>query len=348
MQGKYILLASFVLIALILPVGASTNKIVAGAPVFIGETNLDISRALDNCRIIAWWPAGADTGRPAAKNITLRPLNEVSDVVNHYAITPAEYGDYTGTWYCEEKKPLKAVFVITKPNITIRFWDLDTNKDVSGTTVLSTTNITYRIDTNLDSALQWQYRPDVTPADSIFTVKLTDPLGRSLPNIYTGSSGASGAVILPLDAAPHISSSPYIWTGGSSWNRASRNAQGEEVYPMGTYVFTANQNLDGIPASYKAANITNTDGLVSSSARITFVKPAMVTSAATSVLTRATTGPATSPGESLPATTLPVAAQDTPLSTTPVPVKTTYAPLPGCIAFLSLVIAGALPVWPKR
>lgn len=348
MQGKYILLASFILLALIVPAGASTNKIIAGAPVFIGETNVDITRALDNCRIIAWWPEGADTSRPAAKNMTLRPLNEVTDALNHYSFTSAEYEKYPGTWYCEEKKPLKAVFVVTEPRLTIRVWDLDNDKDVSGQTVPSTTNVTYRIDTNLDSALQWKYRPDVTPADSIFTVKLVDPAGRSLANVFTGSSGAAGAVILPFESAPLVSTSPYLWKGGSSWNRASRNAQGEEVYPMGTYVFTVSQNLDGMQASYKAAGITNTDGRLTSTANVTFVKAAMVVSTQAPVVSAEMTGASATPeGTPSPETSL-TQIPATPLPATPVPEKTTYAPLPEGIALIGLFIAAAFAVWQRK
>jgi hypothetical protein len=346
MQGKYILLVLMVVLAFISPVSASTNKIVAGAPVFIGETNVDISKALDNCRIIAWWPEGADTKQPAAKNITLRPLNELSDVVNHYSFTPAEYANYTGTWYCEERKPLKAMFVVTEPRVTIRVWDMDNDKDVSGQTIPSTTNVTYRIDTNLDSALQWKYRPDVTPADSFYTVKLVDPIGRSLPNVFTGSAGAPGAVILPLEGAPYFTTSPYLWNGGSSWNRASRNAQGEEVYPTGTYIFTLNQNLNGMQASYKAAGITDTDGIVTSTANVTFIKAAMVIS--TPSVPAETPGALATPAGTPSQETLPTQVPATPLPATPVPAKTTYAPLPGGIAIAGLLVALAFAAWQRR
>jgi hypothetical protein len=348
MQGKYILLASLVLLALIAPVGASTNKIIAGAPVFIGETNVDISRALDNCRIIAWWPEGADTGRPAAKNITLRPLNELTDAVNHYSFTPAEYGNYTGTWYCEEKLPLKPVFVITEPRVTIRVWDLDNDKDVSGQTIPSTTNVTYRIDTNLDSSIQWKYRPDITPADSIFTVKLIDPAGRNLANLFTGSAGAAGAVILPFESNPVVSTSPYLWKGSSSWNRASRNAQGEEVYPAGTYVFTLTQNLDGMQASYKDAGITDIDGRLTSTANVTFVKAAMVTSASTPVISVTTPVAGTTPAETMVAVIPDSTVPATPVPEPTVPVKTTYSPLPECVALFGLLIAAAFAVWLRK
>jgi hypothetical protein len=183
MQGKYILLVLIVILLIVPLCDASTKKISMGAPVFIGETDIDISKALDNCRIIAWWPEGADTSEPAGKNITLRAINEVSSVPNHYTISPKEFGNYTGTWYCEERKPVTVAFIVQEPQVTIRAWNLDNDTDVSGTTVPTTTNITYRIDTNLESAMQLKYRPDLTPADSFWTVKLTDPRGRGVTSI---------------------------------------------------------------------------------------------------------------------------------------------------------------------
>jgi hypothetical protein len=347
MQGKYILLALVILLVIIPPGGASLNKITAGAPVFIGETNVDISRSLDNCRVIAWWPDGADTSKPPGKNITLRALNEISDTINHYSFTSAEYGDYTGTWYCEEKKPLKAVFVVKKPEVKIRVWDRGNDKDVTGMTIPSTANVTYRIDTNLDSAMDLRYRPDITPADSFWTVKLTNPAGLSVTNIYTGSYGAAGTVILTLDSAPRVTRSPYLWESGSVWNRASRNIQGELVYPPGTYTFTASQNLNGMQAAYKAAGITDTEGSVTSRADVTFTQAPLVTTTPTAVVPSVTTPAAAEPvPPEITYSSTPVSP--TAVTTTPVPVKTTYQPLPEWIALAGVGIAAAFVGWQRR
>jgi hypothetical protein len=337
MQGKYILLALIVVLITFPPAGASLNKIAAGAPVFIGESNVDLTSALDNCRIIAWWPAGSDTSRPAAKNITLRPLNEISPALSHYTFTPAEYGGYNGTWYCEEKKPLKAVFSVLDPQVRIRVWDLSNDVDVTGTTVLSAANVTYRIDTNLNTALQLKYRPDLTPADTFWSVKLFDPAGRSFTNIYTGSSGAPDTVILTLDNTPFISSSPYYWGKGTVWNRASRGPQGDFVYPPGKYLFTASQNLNGMQGTYKSAGITNVEGKLTSSADVTFLPYQVITQTPTPAAPVSTPEATLSP-EVTGTTTLPEPAS------TPEPVKTTYAAVPVWLALAGLGVAAALIV----
>jgi hypothetical protein len=343
MQGKYILLALVVIFIIIAPGGASTRKISADAPVFIGESNVDLTNALDNCRIIAWWPEGADTSKPAEKNVTLRALNEVSETITHYSFNPVEYANYTGTWYCEEKKPLRAVFNVRQPEVRIRVWDLDNDRDVTGTSIPATTNVTYRIETNLDSALQLKNRPDLTPADGFWTVTLTDPSGRGITNIYTGSYGSPDTVILTFDKSPYITSSPYLGKAGDKWNRAAKNTQGELVYPPGRYLFTASQNLNGMQATYNLAGIQDVEGRITSTADVTFTQAAFVTSTPTPVIA-VTTPESQETREETPSVTAP----STPPPATVVPVKTTYQPLPAWIVLAGLGIAGTLAVWRRK
>jgi len=341
MQGKYILLV-LIVIFLVIPLGgASTNKISQGAPVFIGEKNVDISSAINQCRIIAWWPEGSDTTTAPAKNITLRPVNEVSYETFHYNFSPADYAGYTGKWYCEDTQPYRLVFEVFEPEVTIRVWDIDADKDVTGTPVTSSMNITYRIDTNLDKALKFNYRPELTLGDTFFTVKLTDPFERGITNLYSGNIGAKDTQIMLFDNAPFISESPYYWRSGSSWNRASRGTNGEFIYPAGTYHFTVTQNLNNMKDSYTAAGI-NADRKVTSVADLTLVQPSvMVTTPVTPTAVIATTVPDTQvTAISLPTTVTP--------ATTPVPVKTTYQPLPEWIALAGMGIAATFVAWQRK
>jgi hypothetical protein len=64
MQGKYILLVLVALLVILPPCMASTKTIAQGAPVFVGETGVDINKALASCRIIGWWPAGSAMAPP--------------------------------------------------------------------------------------------------------------------------------------------------------------------------------------------------------------------------------------------------------------------------------------------
>lgn len=336
MQGKYILLVLIALLVILPPCMASTKTIAQGAPVFVGETGVDINKALASCRIIGWWPAGSDMAQPPEKSITLRALNEISPALSKYTFNFDEYANHTGTWYCVEKQPHYAVFDVREPEIAIRVWDLDSDSDVTGTTVPVKANITYRIDTNLDTALQLKYRPDKTLADSFMTVKLTNPSGKGITNIYTDSYGAKNVQILTFDSNPMVESSPYYWRAGADWNRASRDLQGTVLYPPGTYTFTLNQNLNGMQDTYKAAGITEAEGILTSTATITFEEPAVTTPAPTTEVPLQT--PETTAAPEITVTgTVPIIGQ----TETPVPERTTYAPLPGWIAFAALAIAGS-------
>ena len=95
------------------------------------------------------------------------------------------------------------------PRSSVRFWDLDKDVDVTGQTVPLTANITYRIDTNLDAALQLKYRPEMTSLDSFYTLSLTDPSNKPFSSVYTGSSGKADTKGILIEKNPVISVSPF-------------------------------------------------------------------------------------------------------------------------------------------
>jgi hypothetical protein len=346
MQRKYCVLALVLIFMCTAPVAASLSIIAPGAPVYIGETNLDISRALGLCHTIAWWKNGSDTSAPPDKNITLVDITAISDTASqklyHYAISPEIFTNYTGKWYCEDKKPSFVVFEVVEPSIDISVWDLDHNQDVSGKSIPLSTNITYRIETNMGPALKALYRPDVNPTDSFYTVSLTNPFGMAIGNFYTGSAGNKNTLIVPLDKNPFITTSPYYGKGGKDWDHTARNKYGEPLYTLGTYTYTVNQNLNNIKDTYSSLNNPAYAGKITQTATVTFVQAD--TPVATPVITQPviTTLPVTTEtiSQAMETTEIPVSS--------PVPVKTTYSPLPAWIALLGIVVAGFFVISKKR
>lgn len=347
MHGKYFFLALVVILAVSSPAAASLTKIAAGAPVYIGEQNLDISSGLQGCHVIGWWPPGSDLLNAApSKTVTVIPSVEDSDIAFSYTLDPKIFSGYAGTWYCVDKKPHRAVFELRDPLLVMRVWDLDSNKDVTGKTVPLTANITYRVETNLDAALQYRFRPEITPADTFFSVNMTDPRGKALYSLYTGSIGKSDTHTLSWESHPFISSSPYDWKDGSQWDRMSRNAQGEYLYPPGTYTFMVTQNLNRMQELYSGSLPENREGHLDSIATVTFSGaepvPVQTLTAVPAGLPIAPTG---SPGITMP----PVTTSDTILPPpSEIPVKTTYSPLPPWIAAAGLAIAFAIVSGLKR
>jgi Domain of unknown function (DUF3821) len=341
MQGKYSIIALVVFLLCAAPVAGSTGQIAPGAPVFIGESNLDISKALNGCHTIAWWQNGTNASAPPEKSITLYEINTVSETIYHYNISPEIFAGYPGAWYCVDKKPQNVVFEVLEPQLDIKVWDLDNNQDVSGKSVPVSTNITYRVDTNLYQALQPLNRPDSNPSDSFFTVELTDSYGQMISNIFTGSAGNSKTVILPFDKQPFITESPFYWKNGRDWNRSARNAKGEPLYPDGTYTFTISQNLNHMQETYRSSSNTDLEGKITQTKSITFVKetPLLATPVNTQPVLTTISVIAAGSSTTAPITTVPTSS--------PIAKKTTYTPLPEWITLLGIIMAGLFIIWKR-
>ncbi|WAC04244.1 MAG: DUF3821 domain-containing protein [Methanoregula sp.] len=303
------------------PVSAGLTKIDAGAPVYVGEMGLDISTALNGCNQISWWPAGNDTSSPAGKVI------EITQNRFSYNISPELFSGYEGTWYCSDKKPVYKAFTVEKPWFTLKIWDVDLDKDMSGQSVPRSTQVTYRIDTNLNRAFNNLYRPLVNPLDQLFDVRLKGPNGAGISNIFTGSAGAPGTEILSFDSKPDVRTSPFIWRDGKVWNHTARSGDGTPLYPPGTYTFTGTQNLNNMKNYYgDLVGVT-----VSGPVNITFIAD-VATPAPTATLSQLVI----TPEPSLPATTVATLAPTRAVTTVTKKPTWTSAPLPEWVTFMAL------------
>jgi hypothetical protein len=337
MQGKYVVIALIIILTGAAPVAGSTAKIGQSAPVYIGESNLDISAALNGCHTIGWWQEGANTSAPPQKNMTIYEMNTVSDKIYHFNISLESFAGYTGPWYCMDKQPRDVVFEVFEPRLDIRVWDLDHNQDVSGQSIPISTNITYRVDTNLYPALLVINRPNINPSDSFFTVVLTNPLGRVISTIYTGNAGNSKTHIISFEKQPFITASPYYWKNGKDWDHSARSSFGETLYPLGTYTFTINQDLNAIQETYITSGIGNLTGITTKTTSVTFIKDiSQVTSMESQPAATPIPAKTTTPSQSGVGTPIPTSS--------PLPVKTTYAPIPVWIVLVGIIIAGILLV----
>ena len=333
----------FLLLAIlvIMPAHASLSqtgltKIASGAPVFIGEQNIDISSCVNGHSVIAWWPPGADMSENPTTTIT------ISGDPHSFYMDPALFTGYNGTWYTHDVKPDIPVFVVYQPQINLSIWDTDTNTDVTGQSVPFSANITYRIDTNLYMALNYTYRPNYNPSSGFFTVILTSPSGTNSPSIFTGNVGNPTTQIIPFDSNPMIFSSPYVWQNGPSWDRDAKSTDGSAVYQPGTYTFVVTADLNGMAGSFPgAAAIGN---VTSGNVTVTFLPAASFATPTTIPLTLATPNQTTEVTAAATLTTVQTTVQPT---STVIPKKTTFSPLPAGIPLLCLGIA-ALAIAMRR
>jgi hypothetical protein len=321
-------LVFLLLICIILvPATASLTKVVNGAPVFIGERNLDLTACVNGHTVIAWWPEGADRSGDPSKTVTL------SGDVKSFYIDPAIFTGYTGTWYTHDTKPDVPAFVLYNPQIDLSVWNVDTNTDITGQSVPMSTNITYRITTNLYMALNYTERPNYNPSDSFFSVTLTSPSGANIPQIYTGDLGASTTQIIKFDSAPAIKSSPYTWINGPAWDRNAKSTDGSNAYQTGTYTFVVTQNLNQMSSSYSGAAAFGT--VTSGDKTVTFTPDTPVT---TPTIVPSLTAPGGATTTTTQTMTLTQQATAQPTATV-IAKKTTYSPLPAETALIGLGIA---------
>jgi len=319
------------------PAAGTLNKISGNVPVFIGESDLDISSGLNGCHVIAWWANGTDinTADPA-KNISIVPINTASSAIYHFNINPDVFTGFTGTWYCQDKKPYYPVFQLLEPQVSLKVWDLDHDTDVTGQSIPFATNITYRIDTDMGPAALYKNRPNANPSDSFYTVSMADPHGVPVSLLYTGTAGNPETVILPFDTHPFITQSPYYGINLPVWSHTARDKQGYFVYPDGTYTLTVRANLNKMQDAYANSKLSGT-GKITDTVTVTLVKEVT----ATPVITRTPEATITPP----PGTLTP----ETPVATaTPVAKKTTYSPVPAGIVMAGITIAGLLVVLRRR
>jgi hypothetical protein len=330
MKYYRVLVALLITITFILvPGSASLGKIYAGATIFVGESNLDISSALNGYTMIAWWPPGADMSTNPVVTLNVPDPTKFTIDVNNFS-------GYTGTWYTWGKQPYNVAFTVIQPQIDLKVWDVDHNTDITGQSVPLTTNITYRIDTNLWLALNYSYRPNMNTADTFYTVSLTNPKGTLLSQLYTGNLGAQNTHIFPFDSNPYITSSPYYGANLPYWDRNARSTDGSIVYPAGTYTFSVSQNLNDMSDAYSANASVNTIGVLTSGDKTVTFLPAPATSSPTPVV------PATTITQSV---TTPAPATQVPAKTTTiVPVKTTYTPLSSEVAVLGVGLAAIIVI----
>jgi hypothetical protein len=146
-----------------------------------------------------------------------------------------------------------------------------------------------------------------------------------------------------FDGKPIISASPFYWKDGIAWDRTSRNIQGDNMYPAGTYSVFITQNLNRMKDLYANVSQERKAGLLYTSATVTFAKPESTPVQTISVSPAVVSDTVTTLPEVSPSTPLPGEVTRSPSPTT-IPTKVTYSPLPFWIvpAAIGLALACAL------
>lgn len=285
-----IALVALVLVA-VLPVSAtyySVNNTIQGpgAVVYIGEQQLNIAAALSATGVtgadsIGWW-ASAATITSSAPTVTY-PLSTIN--ANSFYVAPSAYANYLGNWY-----PVKngmvlsatapAVFNVQDPSLAIDVWDINTSTTVTSGTAIQGDLLTFRVNTNLQSALDPTKRlGDLTGATSPvkpgnMDIKVKPASGNTYASLYNQSGGVSGIQFQP------VNQSLWFWgtQGGQvptatnvmwAWATGAVDSTGQNAYPAGVYTVTAQSDLNGMYDNYLNGGASYTGKTVSQPATVT-------------------------------------------------------------------------------
>jgi hypothetical protein len=290
MKHKYVPLSISLIVTVILllilctcPASADLRTISPGGTIFIGEQNLDISRAVGSCNQIGWWanPASVNTARP---DFTM----PVSDPTNFF-VDPTTISGRTGPWFClasDGTAPLRdssgssvgPVFNVQDPQLALSIYDIDLNSDVTGGCVSPGDRISFRISSNLYAATDPAGRPNRDPSsDGFITIRVKDETGVTA-SALTGTDGQAHSI-----ANQFVDSGSWLWGSGSGvyWDTSGAAA--------GVYSVSAVSNLNHMRDNYKNAGADFTGKTVSQTGTIVFVPPAVKIESNTDSVTQGNT-----------------------------------------------------------
>jgi hypothetical protein len=226
---------------LILPASAANNVITPTSyDVFIGEQGLDVSAVVTQATV-AWFASGTNPNTDA-------PNYQVS-VGNpaQFYVSPADFVGRTGNWYNWNGANQGVAFNVVDPNLDIKVWDNNANKDVTGKSVVSGSYLNFRVETNTYSVASRQgYNP---ATDGFVTIKVKTADGATYTALWQ-----SQTVSIPLTKQT-VDTSLWTWVAVSpttGWNTAVVDSAGSKQYKAGTYTVSAELSLNSIKDNYKA------------------------------------------------------------------------------------------------
>ncbi|MCU0629256.1 MAG: DUF3821 domain-containing protein, partial [Methanoregulaceae archaeon] len=242
------LIALVALVMLILPASAAVNQIGAGGDVFIGEENLDVTAAVTAANI-AWFASGTNPNTDTPNYIVA-----VGNPASFY-VAPADFVGRTGNWYNWNGANVGVAINVVDPNIDIKVWDQNANKDVTGKQVPAGNVENFRVETNTYSVVN---RPNYA-GEGFVNIKVKTSDGATYTALQNPSGGTNALTGQAVD------SSLWYWVepaGNTTvgWDTAATDAANSRLYKAGTYTVSAELNLNKIKDNYKAPDGTDYTG----------------------------------------------------------------------------------------
>jgi len=200
------------------------------------------------------------------------------------------------------------VFSIADPSVITYIWDADQNMDVSGGSVIQSENLTIRVDTNLYSAIDPNFRLNTTAysggvwnradaasrgndSSAYLDIKVKTDSGNILNKLFTQHTNAAVGTVTLTGVAPTVS--PWFTNyAGKNWSTDAYDQNGQYAYPAGSYQVWAESYLNGMYDNYRSGSAAfstktvsevKTVAITSNTVKITANKDSVVRSKAFSV-----------------------------------------------------------------
>jgi len=236
------LIAVVALAMLILPASAAVNQITQGGDVFIGEEGLDVSAAVGAFNQVAWFASGTNPSTDTP-NAVIAVGNPAS-----FYVAPADFVGKTGNWYRWDGGATRnqVAFNVVDPNIAIKIWDQNANKDVTGKSVPAGNFENFRVETNIYSVTnRLNYA-----GEGFVNIRVKTADGATYTALWQSTT-----VSIPLTNQV-VDTSLWYWVPAGSvtqgWNTGVIDINGARVYKAGVYTVYAEISLNKMKDNYKA------------------------------------------------------------------------------------------------
>jgi hypothetical protein len=262
------------------------KRIAREGTIFIGEEGLNVTEVIASAdalavpalssqgTLVGWWASSADISTTSPSKTVDLAGREAS-----LQVAPADFVGYSGNWYLINPSTGNAarqsngnailVFTVADPTLNIKIWDLDINADMTGKSVPQGERLTFRVDTNMYTALDPVSRPDITGSTmGTINIIVKNENNARLNYLYQNNTTANTLL------NQKISFQPFFWGGGAYpqyWATDLLDRDGYPFYPVGTYTVGAESTLNNMKNNYKTGGAEYTGKTVSQSYTITLV-----------------------------------------------------------------------------
>ena len=218
------------------------QNIYPGQDVFIGEQGLKLINVTAGTQLS--WYTGTQIVGASAPAATVTVGNPSS-----FYVSPTDFIGRTGNWYIGSTDLVG--IIVNDPSQSVRVYDQQTGKEVTGKSIPAGDFLNFRIETNL-AVIPAERRSGTT---GFMNIKVKAPDGTVHSYLHQDTTINQSL----LNQAPNTM--PYYWNNiplllnsHQGWATGFLGSNNARTYPDGSYTFWTECNLNGMMDNYKDAS----------------------------------------------------------------------------------------------